>query len=107
MLRTPTDKCSKIEIKHRAPDKSVVQNVLNIHAIDKYETRIEKCSPHEGRCSLSIPNNFVSSIAGQRKIALLFGQEHQSQYLAECADTPFQLTSSAPPGSQCKSLRSW
>ena len=38
----------------------------------------------------------VSSIAGQRKTANLFAQEYQSQYLAECKDTPFQLTSAAP-----------
>ena len=65
MLRNPTDKCSQIEIKQRASDKIVVQNVLNIHAIDKYETRIEKCSPYEGRCSPNHPDNMLSSIAGQ------------------------------------------
>ena len=71
MLKTPLDKCTQIEIKHRAPDKSVVQNILYIHAIDKYETRIEKCSPHEGRCSPNIPENVLFITAGQQKIEIL------------------------------------
>ena len=96
MLRTPPDNCTKIEITHRAPDGSEIENTLYIHAIDRTQARIEKCSPHSGRCTPSIPGNRVSSTAGQRTTALLFGHAHLGQYLAECADTPFQLTSAAP-----------
>ena len=66
---------------------------MYIHTIDRTQARIEKCSPHSGRCTPSIPGNRVSSTAGQLKTALLSGHEHLGQYLAECADTPFQLTS--------------
>ena len=93
MLRTPPDKCTQIKIAHRAPDGSEVENTLYIHATDRTQARIEKCSPHSGRCTPHIPDNSVSSIAGQRTNALLFGHENLGQYLAECADTPFQLTS--------------
>ena len=96
MLRTPPDKCTQIEITHRAPDQSDVQNTLYIHATDRKQARIEKCSPHEGSCSPSIPDNMVSSIAGQQKTLPLFSQEYQSQYLIECKDTLFKLTSDAP-----------
>ena len=84
MLRTPPDKCTIIEITHKAPDGSEVENTLYIHATDSEQARIEKCSPHEGRCSPNIPDYILSSIAGQQNTEILFTQENARQFLTKC-----------------------
>ena len=41
----PPDLCTKLEVKHRAPDNTIFTNVFYLKMQDKYSARIEKCTP--------------------------------------------------------------
>jgi hypothetical protein len=51
---TPPDKCTLIEMKHRAPDGTTTTNILTIFMANMYEASLEKCSPSHGDCQPNI-----------------------------------------------------
>ena len=50
LLSTPPDQCTRLEVKHSAPDDSIVVNILYLHMVSKFEGTIEKCFPTHGNC---------------------------------------------------------
>ena len=50
ILSTPPDQCTRLEVKHSAPDDSIVVNILYLHMVNKFEGTIEKCLPTRGNC---------------------------------------------------------
>ena len=93
VLSTPPDICSKIEIKHAAPDHSTVTNVFYLKMLDQASANIEKCSPtpFSAQCYPKLEELQLKAIAGQKKSVVLYKQDSIGKFLTECRDALFSL----------------
>ena len=50
LLDTPPDLCTRLEIQHQAPDRTIFTNVFHLHMVSRLSVAIETCSPQHGSC---------------------------------------------------------
>ena len=72
---TPPDQCTRLELHHSAPDNSPITTVFHLHMVNKFEAKVEKCSPSQGSCQPNIKDLTLKSTAGQSKTVTLFQQD--------------------------------
>ena len=89
---TPADMCTRLEVKHSAPDNSTIINVFYLHMVNKFEAKVEKCSPSHGNCQPNIKDLALKSTAGLRKTVILFQQDSVESYFRACKGALFDLT---------------
>jgi len=92
ILNTPPDKCTRLEVQHKAPDNSLVTNVFYLHIVSKFEATLETCSPHHGNCQPNIKDLALTGTAGLRKSVALFHQKTVESYFRACEGALFDLT---------------
>jgi hypothetical protein len=92
VLSTPPDQCTRLEVKHNAPDDSSVTNVFHLHTVSKNEATLEECSPHHGNCQPNIKDLALTGTAGLRKTVTLFQQASVESYFRACEGALFDLT---------------
>jgi len=72
IISTPPDQCTRLEVKHNAPDNSPVINIFHLHTVNKFEATLENCSPHHGNCQPNIEDLALTGTAGLLKTVTLF-----------------------------------
>ena len=72
ILSTPPDQCIRLEVKHMAPDNSIISNVFYLHMVGKFKATVETCSSTHGSCQPNIRDLALTSMAGQSKTVTLF-----------------------------------
>ena len=92
ILSTPPDQCTQLEMKHRAPDNSLIINVFHLHTNSKFEATVENCSPSNGNCQPNIEDLALKTTAGLRKTVPLFQQDSVDSYFLACEGAFFDLT---------------
>jgi len=91
LFGTPPDLCTRLEIKHEAPDHSTFINVFYLHMVSKSSVTFEACSPQQGNCYPNLESLSLQSTAGKSKIVTLFKQDSLGKYLSTCKDALFDL----------------
>jgi len=75
ILSTPHDQCTRLEVRHRTPDDLFITNVFYLHMVNKFEAKVEKCSPSHGSCEPNIEDMTLKITAGHRKTITLYQQD--------------------------------
>jgi len=92
ILSTPPDQCFRLEVQHRTPDDLSITNVFYLHIFNKFEAKIEKCSPHHGNCQPNVKELALKGTAGLSKTITLFHQTSVESYFRACEGALFDLT---------------
>jgi hypothetical protein len=72
ILSTPPDRCTRLEVRHNAPDNSTITNVFHLHMVSKFEATLGTCSPHHGNCQPNIKDLALTGTAGLSKTVILY-----------------------------------